>query len=74
MLTGHAELIAVHEALDVGVHEFLTKPVSPTKLYKTIQTLIEKPRAFVRSKEYFGPDRRRRADPNFKGPERRLVT
>lgn len=35
MLTGHAELVAVQNARDAGVHEFLTKPVSPTKLYKT---------------------------------------
>ncbi|MDA1089105.1 MAG: response regulator [Proteobacteria bacterium] len=71
MLTGHAELTAVQQARDVGVHEFLTKPVAPAKLYKTIEGLIEKPRAFVRSKGYFGPDRRRRADPNFPGQERR---
>jgi CheY-like chemotaxis protein len=71
MLTGHAELSAVHQARDAGVHEFLTKPVSPTKLYKTIQGLIEKPRAFIRTKDYFGPDRRRRQDPKYNGPERR---
>ncbi len=74
MLTGHAEIAAVENARKAGVHEFLSKPVSPTKLYKTIQGLIENPRAFVRSKDYFGPDRRRRQDPKYKGPERRRET
>ena len=74
MLTGHAELTAVHQARDAGVHEFLTKPISPTKLYKTIQGLIEKPRDFVRTKDYFGPDRRRRQDPKYNGPQRRRET
>ncbi len=74
MLTGHAEIAAVENAREAGVHEFLIKPVSPTKLYKTIQGLIENPRPFVRSKDYFGPDRRRRQDPNYKGPERRKKT
>jgi hypothetical protein len=56
------------------VHEFLTKPISSTKLYKTIQGLIEKPRDFVRTKDYFGPDRRRRQDPKYNGPQRRRET
>lgn len=74
MLTGHAEIAAVENARQAGVHEFLIKPISPTKLYKTIQGLIENPRFFVRSKDYFGPDRRRRQDPKYKGPERRKET
>ena len=74
MLTGHAEVAAVENARQAGVHEFLIKPVSPTKLYKTIQGLIENPRPFIRSKDYFGPDRRRRQDPKYKGPERRKRT
>ncbi len=74
MLTGHAEMTAVENARQAGVHEFLIKPISPTKLYKTIQGLIENPRPFIRSKDYFGPDRRRRQDPKYKGPERRRKT
>ncbi len=74
MLTGHAEIAAVENARKAGVHDFLTKPVSPTKLYKTIQGLIENPRPFIRSEDYFGPDRRRRQDPTYNGPERRRRT
>jgi hypothetical protein len=32
---------------------------------------VEKPRPFVRSGDYFGPDRRRRDMPGYKGPFRR---
>ncbi|NQU59590.1 MAG: response regulator [Rhodospirillales bacterium] len=71
MLTGHAEKATVEVARDAGVHEFLAKPVSATKLYAKIKNIIERPRAFVRTKDYFGPDRRRRQDPDYKGPERR---
>ena len=70
MLTGHAELSAVERARDAGVHEFMAKPVSATKLYAKIKSLIENPRAFVRTKDYFGPDRRRHQDPDYNGPER----
>jgi hypothetical protein len=33
--------------------------------------VVENPRAFVRTPDYFGPDRRRRNDPNYEGPRRR---
>jgi hypothetical protein len=36
-----------------------------------LSLIVNRPRNFVKSKQYFGPDRRRRADPNFSGEERR---
>lgn len=74
MLTGHSEQSAVERARDAGVHEFLAKPVSATKLYAKIKSIIEHPRSFIRTKDYFGPDRRRRQDPDYDGPERRQET
>jgi len=74
MLTGHSEKSTVEDARDAGVHEFLAKPVSATKLYGKIKNIIERPRVFVRTNEYFGPDRRRRQDPDYDGPERRRAT
>ena len=71
MLTGHSELSAVEEARDAGVNEFMAKPVSATKLYAKIKRIIEHPRDFVRTGDYFGPDRRRHQDPDYDGPERR---
>jgi two-component system, chemotaxis family, chemotaxis protein CheY len=72
MLTGHTELVKVIEARDSGVHEFLAKPISAKALYARIRTIIEKPREFIKTKRYFGPDRRRNQG-DYKGNERRVA-
>lgn len=74
MLTGHAEKTVVELARDAGVHEFLAKPVSATKLFQKIKRIIDNPRQFIRTPDYFGPDRRRHQDPDYDGPERRKLT
>lgn len=61
----------IMEARDAGMTEFLAKPVSAKALYRRISAVIEQPRNFVRTSTYFGPDRRRRNDPNYKGAPRR---
>ncbi len=71
MLTGHTELARVMEARDAGVTEFLAKPVSAQKLYSRIKMIIETPRSFLKAGSFFGPDRRRRQSPSYKGGERR---
>ena len=71
MLTGHTEMIRVLECRDAGVNEFLAKPISPKGLYDRICEIIENPREFIDIKNYVGPDRRRRANPEFNGPDRR---
>ena len=72
MLTGHTELVKVIEARDSGVHEFLAKPISARSLYARIRIIIEKPREFIKTKSYFGPDRRRN-DAEYKGSVRRAA-
>jgi CheY-like chemotaxis protein len=72
MLSGHTERARVMEARDAGVTEFMAKPVSARSLYARIVSIIENPRPFVRTKDYFGPDRRRQLIP-FDGPERRAT-
>lgn len=74
MVSGHAEVSRIVEARDAGAHEFLAKPVSAAKLYTRIKGIIEHPRPFVRTATYFGPCRRRRDDPKYKGPERRTAS
>lgn len=71
MVTGHTEIERVREARDAGVTEFLAKPVTPKNLYARIAEIVERPRAFVRTESYFGPDRRRRILDNYGGPWRR---
>ena len=71
MITGHTERHRVEAARDAGVTEFLAKPITAQNLFLRIAEIIERPRAFVRAGDYFGPDRRRRADENYPGPWRR---
>ncbi|MEY3235033.1 response regulator [Aquidulcibacter sp.] len=71
MITGHSERSRVNAARDAGVNEFLVKPVTAKSLMERLTLIVNKPRNFVKSKLYFGPDRRRRRDPNYGGSERR---
>lgn len=71
MLTAYAERSKVEQARDSGVTEFCAKPVTATELYKKVCAVINTPRSFMRTSVYFGPDRRRRKDDNYKGKERR---
>lgn len=59
MLSGYTELRRITEARDAGINEFLAKPISAKSLYQRITAIIDNPRPFIRSKNYFGPDRRR---------------
>ncbi len=71
MMTGHSEQSRVMEARDAGVTEFLVKPLTAKAVIERINVVIFRPRPFVRTAGYFGPDRRRRNDPAFAGPWRR---
>ena len=72
MLTANTEAHHVVQARDVGVTEYLAKPLSAQSLYQRISAAIESPRPFVRTKTYFGPDRRRKRKGDYEGPERRV--
>lgn len=71
MVTAHTKRINVLQARDAGVTEFLAKPVSARSVYERLATCIEAPRPFVRTAEYYGPDRRRHTEAAYDGPERR---
>ena len=71
MMTGHSEKSRVYEARDAGVTEFLVKPITAKAILDRIQSVIFQPRPFVKTESYFGPDRRRRDLPGYKGPMRR---
>lgn len=71
MLTGHAERQRVIQARDAGVTEFLCKPISAKALYDRIYSIVIQPRPFIRTKSYFGPDRRRQVSETYTGKERR---
>lgn len=71
MITGHATLKRIAEARDAGVNEFMAKPMTARGVLERLQLVIDHPRPFIRSDDYFGPDRRRRTDPRYDGPWRR---
>ncbi len=73
MLTGHSQHKRVLEARDAGVDEFIAKPISAKILYEHLKSVIENPRPYVRSPNYFGPDRRRK-QVEFNGEDRRKST
>ena len=68
------DLIAdvIEEARDAGVTEFLVKPFTANDIARRITHVINRPRDFIETQDFFGPDRRRRRDDTtYKGPLRR---
>ena len=70
VLTGHTDMARIVEMRDLGATEILAKPITPTGLSNRLVTVIDRPRRFVETEVYFGPDRRRRMVP-YSGDERR---
>src|SRR3546814_1685570 len=71
MVTAQSEEWKVMKARDAGVTEFLVKPFSAKTMARRITVVVENPRQFVRTDEFFGPDRRRHVISNYTGQERR---
>lgn len=71
MMTGFSSRLRVEGARDKGITEFLVKPFAARDLYARITQIIEKPRQFVDSGNFFGPDRRRKRSEGYEGPRRR---
>jgi len=59
MLSAHGERWRVVEAVRLGVHEFLIKPVSAKSLYDRLQSIVTRPRAVVQLGDYYGPEPRK---------------
>lgn len=73
MITGYSEPHRVEEAREMGVNEFMSKPFSVNSLADKVTSIIFKPRLFVHTSGYFGPDRRRRKM-GFEGEDQRKLT
>ena len=71
MISGHTERDRVEAARDAGVSEFLVKPITLQNLTSRIAEVLERPRRFVNTPTYSGPDRRRKVRENYNGPRRR---
>lgn len=71
MMTGFSSRWRVENARDTGITEFLVKPYTSRDLYARVVQIIERPRQFVDSADFFGPDRRRKLTRDYEGPRRR---
>ena len=71
LMTAYSEWHRVIEARESGITEFIVKPLSAKTLLVHIAEVIERPRPFVKTGTYFGPDRRRRRKGDFRGDEKR---
>ncbi len=71
LMTGFSEKHRVISARDAGITEFIVKPFNTRDLYKRLHQIVENPRQYVRSESFFGPDRRRKKQTEYKGPFRR---
>jgi len=58
-------------ARNAGITEYIAKPITAKGMFLRIREVIERPRPFVDSKAYFGPDRRRRTEIMAEGADRR---
>jgi CheY-like chemotaxis protein len=62
VLTDRAERARVDQALQLGVHEFLVKPISPKTLQQRLIGIVHSPRPMVLAGGYYVPMPRKRAD------------
>lgn len=73
IMTALGNRIHVELARDSGMTEFLAKPFNLVDLKKRLLKIIERPRPFIESEQYTGPDRRRKPNLRPNGPGRRQV-
>lgn len=75
IIASHAQLEegSAEKLRDAGVTELLAMPVSRKLLLETMDATLKRPRSFINTSVYCGPDRRRGQPSDYKGPKRREV-
>lgn len=73
IVTGYGDLKRVAEARDLGADEFLIKPLTAKSLLDRLEAVISRPRPFVETGDFLGPDRRRRDAELPTGEDRRIA-
>jgi two-component system, chemotaxis family, chemotaxis protein CheY len=63
MLSAHGQRWRVLEAVRLGAHEYIKKPVSGKVLLDRMVSIFANPRPMVRIGEFYGPEPRRRDGP-----------
>lgn len=72
MLTARGQRHEVEMARKAGVNGYMMKPISSGALQQRLKTVVLKPLPFIVTATYVGPCRRRKQDPFYMGPMRRL--
>lgn len=70
MLSSTPDAARIAEARDAGITEFLRKPFAAQQLAARLESIQTRPRDFIDTSAYAGPDRRRR-EKALNGPDRR---
>lgn len=73
LCSAYTSQTVVEKGRDSGASEVLVKPVSAEKLAKRILHIVDQPTPFVKTPDFFGPDRRRQ-DKKYPGEDRRIMT
>lgn len=68
--SAYASTELVENSRDEGANEVMVKPVSAEKLSRRILYVIDRPRPYVQTPDFFGPDRRRKVE-KITGEDRR---
>jgi two-component system, chemotaxis family, chemotaxis protein CheY len=61
----------ISELVNSGVDEILAKPLSSKDTWLRIAATVNRRRPFIAAPAFYGPDRRRRANSDFQGQDRR---
>lgn len=61
----------VLECRDAGVNEVIITPLTGNQIHRRLHHIISRPKRFIRSDSYIGPERRRASASLFAGIERR---
>jgi two-component system chemotaxis response regulator CheY len=59
MVSAHGERWRVVEAMRLGVHEYLIKPISAKALYDRLVAIVSQQRPVVQLGDYYGPEPRK---------------
>jgi PleD family two-component response regulator len=67
------DIITVNAVLNAGGHEYVVFPAAGDTLLKKVTAARQSMRPFIEQPGYVGPCRRRRNNPTYSGPERRVA-
>jgi response regulator RpfG family c-di-GMP phosphodiesterase len=71
LIHSFTDIKEINLARDIGINECVMMPFNVKSIKNKISSIINHPRGFIDTDNYIGPDRRRRNDPEYNGPERR---